>query len=120
MKIAIIDDSVFMRRLVRAAFAQASPGAEITEFAEAETALAELPALAPDLITVDMLMPKLHGLEFLARLRQQARQPRVIVVTADIQKSIRERCAELGVTEFIEKPITFDKLHATLTRLLAA
>ncbi len=118
-KVAVVDDSQFMRRLIRAALTQVNPTLEVTEFADSEAALAGLPALAPDLITLDMLMPKVNGLQFLDRLREMPVQPPVIVITADIQKSVREKCAEHRVHGFIEKPITYEKLQATFARLAA-
>lgn len=119
MKIAIVDDSQFMRRLIREAFHQVNPSFEIIEFADSSEAIERLPALAPDLITLDLLMPKLSGIEFLRRLRELPAKPRVVVMTADIQKSVRQKCAELGVQDFIEKPITFDKLQGALSKLAA-
>jgi CheY-like chemotaxis protein len=117
MKIAIIDDSLFMRGLIRNAFLQAMPGAEITEFVDGAQAWEQLPALAPDLVTLDMLMPRMGGLELLAHLRSLPAPPRVIVITANIQQTVRQRCADLGVDDFIAKPITFEKLTAALAPL---
>lgn len=117
-KIAIVDDSQFMRRLIRESLIRVDPSFEISEFPDPEEALLKLPALAPDLITLDMLMPKLSGIQVLERLDLPGK-PRVIVVTADIQKSVRERCAALGVQDFIAKPITFDKLQAAFLKLAA-
>lgn len=118
-KVAVVDDSQFMRRLIRAALGQVNPELEVVEFADSEEALLRLPELAPDLITLDMLMPKVNGLQFLDRLKQQPGAPPVIVITADIQKSVREKCAEHGVHGFIEKPITYEKLQTAFARLAA-
>lgn len=117
MKIAIIDDSKFMRRLITASIQGIKPDAQLTEFADAADALPAMVDLNPDLITLDMLMPRMSGLEFLERMRGAGRQPRVIVITADIQKSVRERCAECGVQDFIQKPITPEKLQASFSKL---
>ena len=119
MNVAIIDDSLFMRRLIRAALQDAYPEAKLTEYADAAKALTELPALAPDLITLDMLMPGMTGLEFLAKLRETTLQSRIIIVTADVQKTIRQKCVELGANAFIDKPITFEKLQLALGKIMA-
>src|SRR5262245_62155681 len=115
MKIAVVDDSKFMRRLIREAIKQLSPQADVTEFDDGEVALTQLPALQPDVVTLDMVMPKVGGLEFLDRIKDQPARPKIIVVTANIQNSVRQKCADLGVTDFIEKPITFDKLQVAFT-----
>lgn len=118
MKIAIIDDSKFMRRLITASIQEVRPDATLTEFVDAADALPKISELKPDLITLDMLMPKMSGLEFLEKIRDLPERPRVVVVTADIQKSVRERCTEWGVHDFIQKPITPEKLQAAFSKLV--
>jgi two-component system, chemotaxis family, chemotaxis protein CheY len=118
MKVVLIDDSTFMRRLIRTAMLETNPQAQIVEFGDASEALTALPELMPDLITLDMLMPGMNGLAFLAQLRANTLNPRVIVITADVQKTIRQKCLELGVVDFIEKPITLEKLQLALGKLI--
>ncbi len=120
MKIAIVDDSLFMRRLIRTALLEAHPQAQVDEFGDASLALAALPALGPDLVTLDLLMPGMSGLAFLSAMEGNARRPRIIVISADVQKTVRQKCRDLGATDFIEKPITLEKLQAALGKLIAA
>lgn len=120
MKIVVIDDSPFMRRLIRSALLEAHPTAQILEFGDANLALAALPGLAPDLITLDLLMPGMNGLTFLTELKATGSHPRVIVISADVQKTVRQKCHDLGATDFIDKPITLEKLQLALGKLIAA
>jgi len=120
MKIAIIDDSMFMRCLIRSVLLEAQPQAEIVDFSDAALALTALPALTPDIITLDMLMPGMNGLAFLEQLRVTTHAARVIVISADVQKTIRQKCHALGATDFIEKPITPEKLQMVLGKLVTA
>lgn len=120
MKVVIIDDSMFMRRLIRTALLETEPLTQIVEFADAAEALVALPTLAPDLITLDLLMPGMNGLTFLSELHSNSNRPRVIVISADVQKTIRQKCRELGATDFIEKPLTAEKLQLALGKLIAA
>lgn len=120
MKVTIIDDSSFMRRLIRSALSETNPEAEVVEFDDATKALAAMPQLHTDLITLDLLMPGLNGLDFLALLRTTvAQSPRVIVITADVQKTVRQKCQEMGVVDFIEKPITPEKLRLALDKMIS-
>jgi CheY-like chemotaxis protein len=117
--IAIVDDSKFMRGLIVKALAQLYPQARVVEFDNATSALRSLPRLKPDLVTLDLLMPEVHGFEFLERLARHRHRPRVIVITADVQQSVRERCAASGAHAFIEKPVTLDKLRRAVEIVFA-
>lgn len=112
MKIAIVDDSAFMRGLIARTLRRLVPDAELHEFADPVEALKLIPALAPELITLDLLMPGLSGLDFLRRIKRKKVAARVIVVTADVQASIRKKCAAAGAYAFVEKPVTAAKLRA--------
>lgn len=114
MTIAVVDDSKFMRGLIVKALTALHPKARIIEFADPTEALRQLPALAPDLITLDLLMPGLHGLEVLEKLSHTPLRSRIVVITADVQRSVRQKCTDAGVHAFVEKPVTLEKLRAAL------
>ncbi len=94
------------------------PEAELFEFADANEALKILPKVAPDLITLDLLMPGIGGLEFLKRFKKRKLGSRIVVVTADVQPVVRERCIAAGAHAFVEKPISLAKLKAVLEETL--
>ncbi len=112
MKIAIVEDSAFMRGLIARTLRRIVPDAELHEFADPVEALKLIPALAPEIITLDLLMPGLNGLDFLRRAKRKKITARVIVITADVQESVRKKCAAAGAYAFIEKPVTLAKLRA--------
>lgn len=112
MKIAIVEDSAFMRGLIARTLRRIIPAAELHEFADPVEALKLIPTLAPEVITLDLLMPGLSGLDFLRRAKRRKIAARIIVITADVQDSIRKKCAAAGAHAFIEKPVTVAKLRA--------
>jgi DNA-binding response OmpR family regulator len=57
----------------------------------------------PDLVVLDLMLPKLHGLEVLRAIRQQSRTP-VIVLTAKGDQQDRLRGFELGADDYVVKP----------------
>lgn len=114
MKIAIIDDSLFMRNVTVMTFRRLYPDAEVFEFGEAGEALRQLGKIAPDLITLDLLMPGIGGLQFLRRMKRRKHRPRIIVITADVQPAVRRRCIGAGAFAFLEKPVSLAKLRAAL------
>lgn len=120
MRIAIIEDSHFMRSVTVMTVKRLYPEAELFEFADAGEALKVLRQVAPDLITLDLLMPGIGGLEFLKRVKRRKLTARIVVVTADVQPAVRERCIRAGAHAFVEKPITLAKLRAALAEESAA
>jgi CheY-like chemotaxis protein len=120
MKIAIIEDSVFMRKVTAMTVMRLCPEAELFEYADAGEALKALGKVAPDIITLDLLMPGIGGLEFLKRARRRKFGARIIVITADVQPAVRERCLASGAHAFVEKPITLAKLKVALDEVAPA
>lgn len=77
------------------------------EFIEAKDGIEGLQTITsqpPDCILMDLLMPKMNGLEFLKIIRDRGYNIPIIVLTADIQSRVRKQCMELGANGFIEKP----------------
>ncbi|MCK4739312.1 MAG: response regulator [Deltaproteobacteria bacterium] len=58
----------------------------------------------PDCIVLDLLMPGKGGIEILKELKESGVTIPVVVQTADIQKSVREKCLEMGAVEVVNKP----------------
>lgn len=68
------------------------------------------PALSPDIILLDLNMPKMNGLEFLQALRkkQEWRTIKVFVITTSDEKEDRQLAGKLGVSGYIVKPLKFN------------
>ena len=71
-----------------------------------------------DVALVDLMMPNLDGLGFLAALNEKGLKLPVIVVSADIQETKREECSAQGAVGFLAKPAKKEKLVKLLTELL--
>ena len=74
---------------------------------DSEQTLKEAALFVPDLILLDIMMPKISGFEVCKRLRADAllRGTRIIMVTALDQDADAERAVEAGADDFISKPI---------------
>jgi two-component system invasion response regulator UvrY len=107
-----------MRKVTVMTVMRLCPDAELFEFADAGEALKALRKVVPDVVTLDLLMPGIGGLEFLKRVRRRNLAVRVIVVTADVQAVVRQRCLDAGAHAFVEKPITLAKLKTALAAAL--
>ncbi len=117
-KILICDDSWLTRRGVKRIVQ--SEGYEVCE---AENGLQGLEMLKAsdsniDAVILDLLMPKMSGVEFLDALKGENIMIPVVVLTADIQKTVKEKCTELGAGAFLNKPPEPEVLIAVLNDLL--
>ena len=73
----------------------------------------------PDLVILDMMMPKRSGFLVLERLRRTRRVPvRVIMITANEGSRHKAYAEMLGVDDYIRKPFAMDRLLASVNRLL--
>ena len=75
----------------------------------------------PDLVVLDLRMPRLGGLETLRRLRaaEATRDLPVCVFSAGDQPDEIPACRALGALEVLQKPIDFDRFTATVQRIVA-
>lgn len=75
---------------------------------------------APDLIVLDVVMPRRSGFLVLERIRQRRlHSPRIIMVTATCEQRHRDFAALHGVDDFIEKPFDVAQLVTKVDQLLA-
>ena len=97
----IVEDSWLSRRVLCKMLKEKEY--EILEAASGPEALEILQSKSPDCILLDLLMPEMEGREVLKILREQGSKIPVIVITADIQKTTRCECLELGAIAVINK-----------------
>ncbi|MFC1601417.1 response regulator transcription factor [Candidatus Sumerlaeota bacterium] len=93
-KILVADDSWLIRQMVGKVLK--ANGHEVEEVDNGRRALERAIAEPPDCILLDLLMPELSGFEVLEGLREQKLAVPVVVLSADIQDTSRNRCLELG------------------------
>ncbi len=103
--VLVADDDPLLRQLVRGILT--AQGFRVAEAADGIAALDEAQRLRPDVLLLDMDMPRLDGLGVLDTLRKrlQGRSVPVIVVTVHNDPEVESRCIELGAEDYITKPI---------------
>lgn len=114
--VLVADDSLFQRlvlsRIIR------SQGHELLEACNGHECLRVLRDHRPDLALLDLNMPELSGLEVLEAMRDQGLMTAVVVVTADIQSTTRQRCLDLGARRLLSKPPREEDVLTVLRELL--
>ena len=116
--ILIIDDSWLTRRGLGAILTAA--GHEVFEAENGLEGIASIQEKKPDCVFLDLLMPEMDGLEVLGILKETNSTIPVIVLSADIQDTAREKCLALGAFDFINKPPRQDDILEILARAIQA
>lgn len=105
-KILIVDDSRTSRKVLRGILEEA--GHEIVDEAvNGQEGVQKFQSAKPDLVTMDITMPVLDGMEALKMIKAFKADSKVVMVTAAGQKNKMIDCIKLGADEFLTKP--FDK-----------
>lgn len=115
-KILIVDDSGLARRTTRHLLEQM--GHLVEEATNGEEALERYYINRHDLVILDMVMHGMYGLDVLAKLREINPDARVIVATADIQNSTRDRARAAGAAAFVNKPLNRELLADAVSAVL--
>lgn len=112
-KVLVIDDSRYTRiAIVRFL---AANGFEMLEADNGMLGLETVSREKPDAIITDLLMPEMDGYELLERLQADGNTTPVIVITADIQDSTREKIMQRGARAVMNKPADLPKLLELLS-----
>jgi two-component system chemotaxis response regulator CheY len=114
--ILVVDDSLLSRRLVADPLEAA--GHQVVEAGSGELGYTAFAEHHPDVVITDLLMPVMNGQKMLGQIREDSADVAVIVVSADIQNTTRQRCETLGISAFLNKPVNAGDLLAAISTIL--
>jgi two-component system, chemotaxis family, chemotaxis protein CheY len=114
--IMIVDDSNYTRRTHRRIVE--SEGHVVHEASTGMAAIEGFFVHRPDLVLLDLTMEDMGGLEVLEKLRALDAGARVIVISADVQRSTAKLVAGSGALRFLGKPVSAEGLLATVREVL--
>ena len=109
LKVLVIDDSAFHRRTLTRIIAAAPEFEVVGTAGDGEEAIKKVVTLQPDLLTLDLEMPRMDGFTFLRWLMRTLPRPTLVVSARESNKSVF-RALELGAADFVLKPVS----HASL------
>jgi two-component system chemotaxis response regulator CheB len=121
LRVLVVDDSAFVRKVVSQMLTR-SPFLEVVGTArDGEEALEMTERLSPDVVTLDLMMPRMDGLEYLRQ--QMAKRPIPVVVCSISHESgaAAVEALELGAVEFVQKPtaLATDRVYEIAAELVA-
>jgi DNA-binding response OmpR family regulator len=110
MKILVVEDYAPLRTSLTQGLRE--EGFVVEAAADGEEGLWLAQSCSADAIVLDLMLPKLHGLELLERLRKEDHQTPVLILTALDAVEDRVRGLDLGADDYLPKPFAFDELLA--------
>ncbi|SDN80484.1 two-component system, chemotaxis family, response regulator CheB [Desulfonauticus submarinus] len=106
LKVLVVDDTIVYRKILSDVFAQIPEVTVVGSANNGKVALARIESLKPDLVTLDVEMPIMDGLQTLEEIRKRKLDVGVIMVSTLTKRGsqITMRALELGAFDFITKP----------------
>jgi two-component system response regulator AtoC/two-component system nitrogen regulation response regulator NtrX len=114
VKILVVDDEVPARAGMRKVLERA--GFEVSEAEDGEGALAAVRTRAPDVVLLDVNIPRPDGMEVLRQVRGMPDAPLVIVITAYGSERLAAEAIRQGAYDYLPKPYELDELRAAAHR----
>lgn len=115
-KILIVDDSRTSRRILRNLLIE--EGYDVVEAENGEEGIQKYKDENPDMVTMDITMPVMDGLQALKEIKDFDSAAKVIMVTAAGQESKVMEAVKLGAAEFVTKPFEKDKIVDTVRKVV--
>jgi two-component system chemotaxis response regulator CheY len=117
IKVLFVDDSAFMRGILKGIILK-EPFVLAGEAENGKQAVEQFQALKPDLVTMDIVMPEMDGIEAVKSIRASNPEARIIMVSAMGQQSMVIEAIQAGARDFIIKPFQPPRVHEALKRVM--
>ena len=118
-RVVVVDDALFMRNQLRDLFEDAG-FCVVADGADGADALELYEEYRPDLLTLDLVMPRMTGVEALRELRQRHPNACVLVCSSLSDEATIFEAIRLGARDYVLKPVDGEKLVDAARKALGA
>lgn len=119
MRVLLADDSPLIRERVASMLSEKSGIEIVGQARDGAEALELVDQLHPDVLVLDIWMPKVNGIRVLEKIRRDGRLVTIIVFTGEEAAQHRRKCLEAGADYFLHKSKDFELLGEILQELAA-
>ena len=116
-KILIVDDAKLMRNIIKNTLLE-SEDYEIIEAQNGEEAVSLYKDHRPDIVTMDITMEHRNGLDAAKEILAYDRDAKIIMVTAIGQEKMLMECVNAGVSDYIVKPFSKERIASLISKAL--
>ena len=118
-RVLVVDDAAFMRMMIKDILV--NNGFEVVgEASNGEEAIKKYDELKPDLMTLDITMPVMDGLQCLKSLKEQYSDAKVVMCSAMGQQAMVIEAIQAGAKDFIVKPFQKDRVLEAINKVVGA
>ena len=119
-KAVVIDDEYFIRTGFKFLLDWEKLRMEIAgQASDGEQGLELVKELCPDVVFLDIKMPKMDGLTMLKKLREEQNETLVIIMSGYAEFSYAQKAIDYGVYKYLTKPINTDELEQIITKIVS-
>lgn len=115
--VLVVDDSKTSRKMLKDSLTRM--GLEVVgEAVNGEDGFLKYKELKPDIVTMDITMPVMNGLESLLLIKHENPDAKVVMITAAGQKSNLMQAVKAGAEEFLTKPLEEEEIHRVIGEIV--
>jgi two-component system chemotaxis response regulator CheY len=119
IRVLVVDDAMFMRSMIKDILSNARGRYEIVgEASNGREAIARYRELKPQLVTMDIVMPQLDGIEATREILKLDPQANIVICSAMGQEALVVESISAGAKDFIVKPFTAERVLQVLSKIL--
>ena len=116
-RVLIVDDALFMRSMLRDILAGTQRYEVVGEAGDGREAIEKYETLHPDIVTMDIVMPEMDGIEAIRQILRKDPRATIVVCSALGQEALVIESIGAGARDFIVKPITPEKVIKVLDKI---
>jgi two-component system chemotaxis response regulator CheY len=117
MRILIVDDAMFMRRML-SDILEKGGHTVCGEAATGKEAVEQYKELRPDLVTMDIIMPDMSGIEAVKEIKKLDSEARILMVSAMGQQALVLEAVQAGALDYVVKPFQPSRVLESIDRVL--
>ena len=118
-KVLIVDDAMFMRAMIRDILVNSGRYEVAGEAANGEEAVAQYRALKPDVVTMDIVMPQMDGIEACKEILRFDGKAKIVMCSALGQEALVIESIAAGARDFVVKPFSAEKVLKVIDTVAA-